>query len=88
MGEEEAFNVSSWEDWTTEPSVEYVLPNIPEPVYEQNGYYDPYQGGGAIAQDASVVHTGAQGRVEGASMNSDDYTAARLLYAIQEGEHL
>ena len=87
MGEEEASYVSSW-DWATDPSVEYVPPSIPEPVYEQNGYYDPYQGGGAVAQDAYVVHTGAQGGVEGASINSDDYTAACLLYALHEDEHL
>ena len=81
MGEEPS-DVSSWENRATEPSVEYVPRSIPAPVDEQNGYYDPHlsQGGGAVAQD--VVDTGAQGGVEGAWVNSDDYTAARLLWKV------
>jgi hypothetical protein len=75
--------VSSWENRATEPSVEYVPRSILAPVDEQNGYYDP-----AVAQDAYVVNTRAQGGVEGAWVNSDDYTAARLLCAIHEDEGL
>jgi hypothetical protein len=88
MGEEDPSELSSWENWATEPSVEYIPRSIPEPVYEQNGYYDPHYGGGAVAQDAYVVDTAAQGGGGGAWVNSDDYMAARLLYAIHEGERL
>jgi hypothetical protein len=105
MGEEDPSGLSSWEDWQTEPSVEYVPRSIPEPVYEQNGYYDPHyggsavvqdayevdtgaQGGGASAENAYVVNTAAQGGERGPWVNSDDYMAAHLLYAIREGERL
>jgi hypothetical protein len=76
---------------------------MPEPVYEQNGYYDPHYGGGAVAQDAYVVDTvvqggdafaenayvvdtAAQGGEGRAWVNSDEYMAAHLLYAIHEDE--
>ncbi len=84
LGEGDPSELSSWENCTTEPSVEYVPRSIPEPVYEQDGY-NTYYGGDAVAQDA-YVHTAAQGGEGGAWVNSDDYMAAHLLYAIHEGE--
>jgi len=74
--------VSSWDNWATEPSGEYVSQSIAEPVREQHNYYDSY-----FVQDAYVVGTGAQGEGEGEWINGDDYTAARLLYAIHEERH-
>ena len=54
--------MSSWENWVTEPSVEYVSRSMPEPMEDQNSYNYPYyiQGGGAFAQEIYVVDTGAQ----------------------------
>jgi hypothetical protein len=105
MGEEDPSELRSWENWATEPSVAYVPRSIPEPVYEQNGYYGPYYGRAAVAQDTYVVDTGAQGgdafvqdayvvdtaaygRERGAWVNSDNYMAVHLLYAIHKGERL
>jgi hypothetical protein len=85
MGEEEASYVSSWDHWATEPSAEYIPRSIPEPVYEQNRYVVDT---GAQGGNAYVVDTAAQGGEGGAWVNSDDYMATQLLYAIHEGERL
>ncbi|KAF8866678.1 hypothetical protein BDZ45DRAFT_795699 [Acephala macrosclerotiorum] len=44
MGQE-SFNLSSWNNWEIKSSGEYVPRSIPEPMYEQNEYYDPPVGG-------------------------------------------
>jgi hypothetical protein len=87
MGEEDPSSMSSWENWTREPPVEYVPRSLPEPVYVQNDYYDPrlMRGGVTFAQNV-YVHPTAQNGEAVASVNSDDYMAARLLYAIREDE--
>ena len=39
MGQEST-NLSSWNEWETEPSRRYVPRGMPEPVHEQNDDYD------------------------------------------------
>ena len=86
MGEEPS-EASSWENWATEPSVQYVPRSIPEQI---DGYYDFHfiQDGAAFAQNAYVVDIAAQGFGRDAWMNSDDYMKACLTYAIHEDENL
>lgn len=67
MGQESS-NLSSWNEWETEPSRRYVPRSMPEPVYEQNDDYDHPLGPG------------------GCQINSEDYLAAHLLYAIHQEE--
>jgi hypothetical protein len=69
MGEADPSELSSWESWATGPSAEYTPRSIPQQVYEQDGYYDPYYGEGAVAQDDYALNTGAQ-RVDAFAQNS------------------
>jgi len=64
--------------------------SLPEPVYVQNDYYDPrlIRRGVTFAQNVYVGDPTAQNGEAIASVSSDDYMAARLLYAIREDEHL
>jgi hypothetical protein len=84
MGQEPS-DLSSWDNWAAEPSERYVPRNIPEAVYEQNEYYDPPLGPGGDTQSARHINAGTQ-VVEGGQINSEDYVAAHLLYAIYQGE--
>ncbi|CZR65638.1 uncharacterized protein PAC_15538 [Phialocephala subalpina] len=85
---------SSWDNWETESSGEYVPRSIPEPVYEQNEYYDPPVSPGAntLTQSTHHINARAQGLgewgqiIQGGQINSEENMAAHLLYAIHQGE--
>lgn len=94
--------MSSWEDWAAEPSVGHVpresvyeQNSYYDPHYGGSaGFQDAHivdtraQGGGTSVENAYVVDTAAPGGERGAWVNSDDYMAAPLIYAIHEGERL
>ena len=93
MGQESS-DLSSWDNWATEPAGRYVPRSIPEPLYEQNEHYDPPLGPGCdnFTQSTYLNPAGAQALgewgqvVDGDQVNSEAYLAAQLLYAIHQGE--
>lgn len=93
MGQESS-DLSSWDNWATEPSMKNGPRNILEPVSERDRYNNPPLGPGGDTFKQSIYRTnaGAQGAggcgqaVEGGQINSEDNMAAHLLYAIHQGE--